>query len=73
MSALRNKITEEDHVEFSKYSDLSYYDDEETNVVLLVNDKIVGVIDVWKDSEMDDREYICVNYEVIYLDTIKKV
>jgi hypothetical protein len=28
---------------------------------------------VWKDSEMDGREYITLNYEIVYLDELKTV
>ena len=40
---------------------------------LYVNKQFEGDIKVWKDSEMDGREYICINYEIIYLDTIKEL
>jgi uncharacterized protein (DUF736 family) len=65
-------ITEETEVKFEKYTDLSYLDEGEPEVTLYVNDMSVGYIKVWKDIEQDGREYICVNYEVIYLDTIDK-
>jgi hypothetical protein len=28
-------------------------------------------MEVWKDSEMEGREYVCINYEIIYLDELK--
>jgi len=65
-------IEEEDDIEFSKYSDLSYSDDDGANVGLYVNNQFVGDIKVWLDSEMDGREYICLNYTIEYLDTITK-
>jgi hypothetical protein len=65
-------ITEETEIKFEKYTDLSYLDDGEPEVTLYVDDMAVGHIKVWKDSEQDGREYICLNYEVIYLDTLNK-
>lgn len=65
-------ITEDIEVKFKEYSELAYLDLGEPEVGLYVNSVYVGDIKVWKDSEEDDREYICVNYEVIYLDTIHK-
>jgi len=35
--------------------------------------EIEGDIEVWCDVENDERDYICVNYEMIYLDTIKEM
>jgi hypothetical protein len=66
------RIQEETEVSFEKYTDLSYLDDGEPDVTLYVNDMAVGYIKVWKDSEQSGREYICLNYEVIYLDTLNK-
>lgn len=66
------KIREEDEVKFSKYDQLSYVDEGEPEVMLYVDDKFMGYIKVWQDSEMDGREYICLNYEIIYLDLISK-
>ena len=66
-------ILEETPVNFKAYTDLSYLDEGEPEVTLYVKDKPVGYIKVWKDSEQEGREYICVNYEIIYLDTINKI
>jgi PKD repeat protein len=66
-------ITEETEVSFSEYSQLTYKDEGNENVTLYVDNKPVGDIKVWKDSEMEGREYICVNYEIIYLDTIRVI
>lgn len=64
-------ILEEDHVEFDRYDQLSYQDKNEV-IELFVDDLYIGDMEVWGDSEMDGREYICINYEIIYLDTLKK-
>lgn len=64
------RIKEETLVKFEKYTDLSYLDEGEPEVTLYVRDMAVGYVKVWKDSEQDGREYICINYEVVYLDTL---
>lgn len=72
MSKLDILIGEDDVVVFKKYEDLSYMDLDEDNIYLAVNGEFVGEVKVWLDSEMADREYIAINHEIIYLDTIKK-
>ena len=68
----RTYITEETEVEFKEYTELSYLDKKNPTVELFVNDKSIGFIEVFTDRENGKREYICVNYEMIYLDTMKK-
>jgi len=69
-----NKIIEEEtEVKYQNLDDLSYIDFGEDMIALYVNKQFEGDIKVWKDSEMDGREYICINYEIIYLDTIKEL
>jgi hypothetical protein len=63
-------IEEETPVEFSRYEQLSYKDYGDAEVELFVDDKLVGLIYVWKDSLMDMREYVCINYEIVYLDEL---
>jgi hypothetical protein len=65
-------IEEDDHVEFESYDQLSYEDTGDTDVELYVDEEFLGYIKVWKDSEMDGREYVCINHEIVYLDTLKK-
>jgi len=66
------RIKEETEVRFKDYKQLSYLDEGEPEVTLYVDDRPVGIIKVWLDSEMDNREYICLNYEIVYLDTLDK-
>ena len=66
------RIKEETEVNFKDYKQLSYLDEGEPEVTLYVDDRPVGIIKVWLDSEMNNREYICLNYEVVYLDTLDK-
>lgn len=69
-----NKIIEEEtEVKYQNLDDLTYIDFGEDMIALYVNKQFEGDIKVWKDSEMDGREYICINYEIIYLDTIKEL
>lgn len=72
--ANKKLIMEEDVVTFAEYKQLSYYDEPEPEpeVMLFVDDKFIGYIKVWLDSEEHGREYICLNYEIVYLDTIRK-
>ena len=64
-----NMITEDTSVEFKQYSELSYRNSR-YNVELFVNDEIKGFCKVWKDSEEFGREYITLNNEIVYLDTL---
>lgn len=69
-----NKIIEEEtEVKYQNLDELSYMNFGDDMVALYLNKEFEGDIKVWKDSEMDGREYICINYEIIYLDTIKEL
>jgi hypothetical protein len=68
----KKKILEETVVKFEKYTDLSYLDEGEPEVIMYVKDRPIGKIKVWKDTEQEGREYVCINYEIIYLDTLDK-
>lgn len=69
-------IDEDEDVFYSSEENLSYYDDgNQFNfrdcVAVFDEGKYLGDCVVWLDSEMDNREYIVINYTIIYLDTIK--
>ena len=66
-------ITEEDEVKYRNLDELSYMDFDDETVALYLNKEYEGDIKVWKDSEMDGREYVCINYEIVYLDTLKEL
>jgi len=66
-------IDEETEVKYSKLDELAYVDYGGEHVTLFVKGKINGKIEVWTDRENENREYICLNYEVVYLDTINKL
>ena len=56
---------------------IKYIDVGEDGVLLIVGKYIVGCesqpIYVYQDSEMDGREYICLNDEIVYLDTMQAI
>ena len=62
-------LEEESFVDFESYEQLSY-EEGDTHVLLYVGDKAVGKIRVWADRENENREYVCINYEVVYLDSM---
>jgi hypothetical protein len=66
-------ITEDTEVKFEKNEDLSFSDYCGDNVGLYVNGEFLGEIEVFTDRENGNREYICINYEVVYLDSIKEI
>ena len=65
------KHTEELELEFENYSQLSYEDLGEEYVQLFLDNESIGLVYVSTDIENQKREYIIVNHEIIYLDTIK--
>jgi hypothetical protein len=58
---------------FKDYSQLSFIDCKTDFIELLLDEKSVGSLEVSTDHENNAREYIIINYEIIYLDTIKKI
>ena len=68
------KIFDDDfQLEFKDYNDLSYYDSQSDYIDLYHKDQFVGYVNVYTDVENGEREYICINYEIVYLDTIEKI
>ena len=63
-------IEEGDTVPFENNEDLSFFDDGMATVRLYVKKQYQGFIDVWRDS---GKEYIILNGNAIYLDTIRKI
>lgn len=57
---------------FKKHSDLSYFDTGKAEIFLYVKDYPIGYTLVYEDTEQENREYIFLNYEIFYLDTINK-
>ena len=67
-------IGEENEVHFKNYIQLAYHDYKPGSVYvhLYIDEALVGKIKVWLDSEMKNRPYICINYEIIYLGRLKE-
>lgn len=55
------------------YDNLSYSDYGDDYVTVLHNGMIVDDVEVFTDRENSNREYVIINYEIIYLDTIRKI
>jgi uncharacterized protein YuzB (UPF0349 family) len=67
-----NLLIEDDKIDFTEYNQLSYCPTGINNYVeLYVDDFFIGVMEVWEDSEMNQREYLTINHEIVYLDTIR--
>lgn len=68
--------SEEFTLDFKQYEELSYKDINKPYVELFHNHVFVGFLEVWTDDGDDDedeaREYILINYEMVYLDTLRK-
>jgi len=60
---------EEFSLDYKSLDDLSYFNNEDY-IELYHKDIFVCNIFVYLDSEQDYREYIIINYELVYLDTI---
>lgn len=59
--------------DLKRYEDLSYKDYGDNYVELYHNDELIGDIEVFTDSGgEEEREYIIINNEVVYLHTIKQ-
>ena len=65
------KHTEELELKFKNYSQLSFEDLGEEYVQLFLDNESIGLVEVSTDVENQNREYIIVNHEIIYLDSIK--
>jgi hypothetical protein len=64
-------INEFDEVEYTNDEQLSYELYKDDYIELYVDDFYIGLCEVWLDAEMDSREYIILNYNIVYLDAIK--
>lgn len=68
------KIFDDDlQLEFKDYDQLSYYDSQSDYIDLYNKDEFVGYVNVYTDVENEKREYICINHEIVYLDTLEKI
>jgi hypothetical protein len=68
------KIFDDDlQLEFKDYDQLSYYDSQSDYIDLYNKDEFVGYVNVYTDVENEKREYICINHEIVYLDTLEQI
>lgn len=65
--------SDEFSLDYTDLSELSYYDSESDYIDLYKGDDFVGYLYVYTDVENEKREYVCINYEIVYLDTIEKI
>ncbi len=63
-------INEFDEVEYTNDEQLSYQLYGDDYIELYVDDFYIGICEIWLDAEMDYREYIILNYTIVYLDSI---
>lgn len=69
---MKNKTYNEDFLlTYNNYSELSYFDNNKKHIIIYVNDNPKGKLEVYTDKENDNREYVIINCEVIYLDSIR--
>lgn len=60
-------------LDYNNLLELSYYDTKQKLIDLYKKDLLVGYVEVWTDRENSNREYIVINNEIVYLDTITKL
>jgi len=69
----KTEILEDAFIEFKQYSQISFKRNEDNSVKVLIDNIFNCNCWIFIDSEIEDREYIAINYEVIYLDTLKEL
>jgi hypothetical protein len=60
-------------LDFKSYDQLSFYDSKTDYIDLYHKDEFVGYVIVYNDKENGNREYICINHEIVYLDTLEEI
>ena len=60
-------------LKFSNYNELSFKDNKDYYIEVLLKEELISLVEVYTDLENENREYIIINYEMIYLDTIKNI
>ena len=58
-------------LDFKSYDQLTYEDNRSTVTIFLDNIPM-GLCRVFTDRNNEEREYVCINYEIVYLDTLKE-
>ena len=57
-------------LEYENLEDITYYDNYGEYIDIFHKGNLVAELLVYHDGENDNREYVCINNEVIYLDTL---
>jgi len=70
---LHDLITEETEVFYTSDEQLSYQLYGDDYVELYIDNFYIGLCEVWLDTEMDYRQYIILNYTIVYLDKIRLI
>ena len=65
--------SDEFHLDYVNLKDLEYIDEELKYIRLYFMGNFVAFLEVYTDWENEKREYIIINHEIIYLDTIKQI
>ena len=65
--------TDEFGLDYTNEGDLSYYDPLTEYIDLYHKGDFVGYLMVYTDVENEEREYIIINYNMVYLDTLEKI
>ena len=65
--------SDEFSLDYTNLEELSYYDSGGDYIDLFKGGDFVGYLYVYRDDENEKREYVCINYEIIYLDTIENI
>ena len=61
-------------LDFKDYNQLSYEDDGKSPFVKIYLDNVPNAFcKVFTDNENEEREYVCINYEIVYLDTLNQI
>jgi len=73
----KKTYSEDLSLEFKSYDQLSYNDTGGKYVELFQDDQLIGKVEVWTDRDNETREgkeqeYILINHEMIYLDSLSK-
>lgn len=66
-------MVSEANLNFKNYNEISYYETYKKYIDLYGPEDFQTQIEVWTDRENENREYIIINSEIIYLDTLEKL
>ena len=68
------RYSDEFSLDFKDYNQLSYEDNGQSAFIkIYLDNNPTAFLKVYTDRENDSREYVCINYEIVYLDTLKQI